>query len=112
MNNVNANIINEMDKIFVEYKGALAEQFVLNQLLTNGFEKVFYHTDETSRLDIDFVIEVDGKATPIEVKSGINLKSKSLNNIITKYKIKKAIRYSLADYKQNEVIEDIPIYAI
>ena len=112
MNNVNANIINEMDKIFVEYKGSLAEQFVLNQLLANGFEKVFYHTDETSRLDIDFVIEVDGKATPIEVKSGINLKSKSLSNIITKNKIKKAIRYSLADYKQNEVIEDIPIYAI
>ena len=112
MNNVNANIINEMDKIFVEYKGALAEQFVLNQLLANGFEKVFYHTDETSRLDIDLVIEVDGKATPIEVKSGINLRSKSLNNIITKNKIKKAIRYSLADYKQNEVIEDVPIYAI
>lgn len=112
MNNVNANIVNEMDKIFVEYKGALAEQFVLNQLLTNGFEKVFYHTDETSRLDIDFVIEVDGKVTPIEVKSGINLKSKSLNNIITKNKLERAIRYSLADYKQNEVIEDIPIYAI
>ena len=112
MNNVNANIVNEMDKIFVEYKGALAEQFVLNQLLTSGFEKVFYHTDETSRLDIDFVIEVDGKSTPIEVKSGINLKSKSLNNLIIKNKIKKAIRYSLADYKQNEVIEDIPIYAI
>ena len=42
----------------------------------------------------------------------INLKSKSLNNIIDKNKIKKAIRYSLADHKQNEVVEDIPIYAI
>lgn len=46
------------------------------------------------------------------MKSGINLKSKSLNSIITKNKITKAIRYLLSDYKQNEVIEDIPIYAI
>lgn len=112
MNNVSANIINEMDRIFVEYKGALAEQFTLNQLLANGCENVLYYTDETSRLEVDFVIELEGKVVPIEVKSGINLKAKSLNSIITKNKIEKAIRYSLADYKQNEIIEDIPLYAI
>lgn len=112
MNNVSANIINEMDRIFVEYKGALAEQFTLNQLLANGCENVLYYTDETSRLEVDFVIELEGKVVPIEVKSGINLKAKSLNSIITKNKIEKAIRYSLADYIQNEIIEDIPLYAI
>lgn len=112
MNNVSANIINEMDRIFVEYKGALAEQFTLNQLLANGCENVLYYTDETSRLEVDFVIELEGKVVTIEVKSGINLKAKSLNSIITKNKIEKAIRYSLADYKQNEIIEDIPLYAI
>lgn len=112
MNNVSANIINEMDRIFVEYKGALAEQFTLNQLLANGCENVLYYTDETSRLEADFVIELDGKVVPIKVKSGINLKAKSLNSIITKNKIEKAIRYSLADYKQNVIIEDIPLYAI
>ena len=112
MNNVNANIINEMDKIFVEYKGALAEQYVLNQLIASGFENVFYYTDETSRLEVDFVVELEDKVVPVEVKSGINLKAKSLNSIITKNGIEKAIRYSLADYKQNDVVEDIPIYAI
>ena len=112
MNNVSANIINDMDKIFIEYKGAIAEQFVLNQLLYSGFEKVFYYTDETSRLEVDFVVESEGEIVPIEVKSGINLKAKSLNSVITKNNIKKAVRYSLADYKQNEIIEDIPIYAI
>ena len=112
MNNVNANIINEIDKIFVEYKGALAEQYVLNQLIASGFENVFYYTDETSRLEVDFVVELEDKVVPVEVKSGINLKAKSLNSIITKNGIKKAIRYSLADYKQNDVVEDIPIYAI
>lgn len=112
MNNVNANIINDMDKIFVEYKGSLAEQFVLNELLYNGYEEVCYYTDDTSRLEVDFVIECENKIVPVEVKAGINLKAKSLNSIIEKNKIKKAIRYSLADYKQNEVIEDIPIYAV
>ena len=112
MNNVNANIINDMDKIFEEYKGSLAEQFVLNELLYNGFEPVCYYTDDTSRLEVDFVIECENENVPVEVKSGINLKAKSLNSIIEKNKIKKAIRYSLADYKQNEVIEDIPIYAV
>lgn len=112
MNNVSASIINEMDKIFIEYKGAIAEQFVLNQLLYNGHEKIFYYSDETSRVEVDFVIELDSIVTPIEVKSGINLKSKSLNSIIVKNNIKKAIRYSLADYKQNDVVCDIPIYAI
>lgn len=57
MNNVNANIINEMNKLFIEYKGSLVEQLALNQLLANGFENVFYYIDETSRLEVDYVVE-------------------------------------------------------
>lgn len=112
MNHINSNIINTEKNVFVEYKGSLAEQFVLSQLLSNGNEKVFYYTDETSRNQIDFIIEENEYIVPIEVKSGINLRSKSLNNIILKYNIKKAKRYSLADYKMNEIVEDVPIYLI
>lgn len=112
MNHINSNIINTEKDIFVEYKGSLAEQFVLSQLLSYGNEKVFYYTDETNRNQIDFIIEENEYIVPIEVKSGINLKSKSLNNIILKYNIKRAKRYSFADYKMNEIIEDIPIYLI
>lgn len=112
MNHISSNIINTEKGILVEYKGSLAEQFVLSELLSYNFENVFYYTDETSRNQIDFIIEENGYIVPIEVKSGINLKSKSLNNILLKYNIKKAKRYSLADYKMNEIIEDIPIYLI
>ena len=112
MNHINSNIINTEKNVFVEYKGSLAEQFVLSQLLSNGNEKVFYYTDETSRNQIDFIIEENEYIVPIEVKSGINLRSKSLNNIILKYNIKKTKRYSLADYKMNEIVEDVPIYLI
>ena len=75
-------------------------------------EDVFYYNDETSRNEIDFVIEENGVIAPIEVKAGINLKAKSLANVIKKYSLKKAIRYSLADYKANDIIEDIPLYCI
>ncbi|MBP3200703.1 MAG: ATP-binding protein [Lachnospiraceae bacterium] len=112
MNHVSAKIINSENDLFVEYKGSIAEQFVLTELLCCGEDNVTYHIDENSRNQIDFIIEQDGNIVPIEVKSGINLKSKSLNNTILKYNIKKAIRYSLADYKQNDIVEDIPIYSI
>lgn len=112
VNHVSASIINRENDLFVEYKGSIAEQFVLTELLCSGNDNVTYYTDENSRNQIDFITEQDGNIVPIEVKSGINLRAKSLNSIISKYNIKKAIRYSLADYKQNEIIEDIPIYSI
>ena len=112
MNNVDANIINEKEKIFVEYNGSLAEQFVLSSLYCNDIENISYYMDDANRNEIDFVIEKNNQIIPIEVKSGINLKAKSLKVIIDKHNIKRAIRYSFADYKQNEIIEDIPLYAI
>ena len=87
MNHVNPNIINDMDKIFVEYKGQLAEQFVLNELISEGFENMFYYRDEFGKVEIDFMIEKDACIVPIEVKSGINLRAKSFNNFIKKYNI-------------------------
>ncbi len=112
MNHIEQNIINDMDKIFVEYKGQLAEQFVLNELIAEGFENIFYYRDEFGKVEIDFMIEKNECIVPIEVKSGINLRAKSFNNFIEKYRVKKAIRYSLADYKENEIIEDVPLYTI
>lgn len=112
MNHINPTIINLKENIFIEYKGSLAEQFVLSSLYSNDADDVLYYSDEMSRNEIDFIIEKNNQILPIEVKAGINLKAKSLNNIINKYNIKQAIRYSFADYKKNEVIEDIPIYTM
>lgn len=112
LNHVDSKIVNLKKEVFTEYKGSIAEQYVLSQLFTNGTEDVFYYSDETSRSEIDFVVERDNKIIPIEVKAGVNLKAKSLNNVIKSNDIMHAIRYSLADYKKNEIIEDIPVYAI
>lgn len=75
-------------------------------------KKNAYYRDEFGKVKIDFMIEKDACIVPIEVKSEINLRAKSFNNFIKKYNIKKAIRYSLADYKENDIIIDNPLYAI
>ncbi len=112
MSHLDAKILLEGSKLFEEFKGALAEQYVLQQLL--AYEQdldVHYWTNETSTSEIDFVIQSENEIIPIEVKAGINLKAKSLQVFIDKFKIAHAKRYSAADYKQNEIITDIPLYA-
>ena len=100
------------NSIFEEFKGAIAEQYVLQQFKTIKDLPVFYWSNETSRAEIDFVIQIESSVVPIEVKATKNLQAKSLKNYIEKYKPNLAIRTSLADYKQIENLIDLPLYCI
>lgn len=111
MTQVSMQAILDAEYIFTEFKGSLAEQYVLSQLKSKDTENIMYWSNETSRSEIDFIIEKAGKIVPIEVKSGINLKAKSLKNFLSDNNLSYAIRTSLADYKLNDIIEDIPLYA-
>ena len=104
--------------IYDEFKGALAEQYVLQELIAAGREP-FYWSNERGKSDVDFIIQTETGILPIEVKSGINLKAKSLKFYIEKYRPQKAVRTSPADYKVNEirsddgsvtVLADVPLY--
>ena len=110
MSGVSEKIILEANSIFKEFKGALAEQFICQELLTLE-EEPFYWSVENSQAEIDFLIQRDDKIIPIEVKSGINLQAKSLKVYIEKYKPLVALRVSLANYKTTDNIIDLPIYA-
>lgn len=112
MAGVSTDAILDKEYIFEEFKGSLAEQYVLCQIKSKDIDNVMYWTNETSRAEIDFVIEKNNRIIPIEVKAGINLKAKSLNNFIRDNNLIYAIRTSLADYKMNEVIEDVPLYMV
>ena len=107
------------DGIFDEFKGALTEQYVLQELIAAGIEP-FYWANERGRAEVDFIIQRGTDIVPIEVKSGINLKAKSLKFYMDKYRPEKAIRTSPADYKVNKItyennkkgtLTDIPLYA-
>jgi predicted AAA+ superfamily ATPase len=98
--------------IFEEFKGALTENYVLQQLILKDDSDIFYWTNGNSSAEVDFVIQNDEEIIPIEVKSGTNLKSASFKFFCDKYRPQKAIRTSLADYKEEEWMTNLPLYAI
>lgn len=110
LSNVSSSLLIE-NKIFDEFKGALSEQYVLQQLKIKR-KSIFYWSNDTSRSEIDFMIQYEDNAVPIEVKSTINLQAKSLKLFREKFKPKISVRTSLADYKKIDDLYDIPLYMI
>lgn len=112
MAGLDVRTIIEGDEIFTEFKGALTEQYVMQQLRLNSERYIGYWTNERSTSEVDFVIQEEGKVIPVEVKSGENLKAKSFRLFCEKYKPSEAIRTSLTDYKKEEWMINVPLYAI
>ncbi|MDR1878572.1 MAG: ATP-binding protein [Bacteroidales bacterium] len=112
MTGLNVKTIIDGDSIFTEFKGALAEQYVMQQLRLNSNRYISYWTNERSTSEVDFVVQEEGKIIPIEVKSGENLKAKSFKLFCEKYKPEQAIRASLADYHNETWMTNIPLYAL
>jgi predicted AAA+ superfamily ATPase len=102
----------EGNQLFEEFKGALTEQYVLQQLMTKKDAAVFYWSPEGTRSEIDFVIQYWGKVVPVEVKAAENLQAKSLKIYYQKYKSPRAIRVSMSDYRKEEWLTNLPLYAI
>jgi len=112
MANLDASTLLDKNNLFVEFKGALSEQYVLQQLKSANDSKVFYWSNERGSAEIDFIIEAKGEIIPIEVKAKINLRAKSLSYYLEKYQPKKAFRISLAPYKKHQIITDYPLWAV
>jgi len=112
MSNLNVKTLVKGNAIFTEFKGALAEQYVFQQLLLNEDLPVNYYLIN-NRLEMDFVVQdEDDEIVPIEVKSGENLTGKSLKVYCDKYKPKKAILTSLSDYRKEDWMTIVPLYFI
>ena len=93
---------------FVEYKGTFTEQYVLQELITVK-KNIYYYSKENSNLEIDFIIQKD-EVYPIEVKAEENLRSKSLKTVYELNQSLKPCRFSMADYREQEWITNIPLY--
>lgn len=97
--------------IFTEFKGALTEQFVFQQL--NEGADIFYWSKGNSRQEVDFLLQRDNELLPIECKAEENLKSKSLNSFIEEHDIQHAIKVSLRPYRESsEIVTNVPLYLI
>ncbi|MDR0645710.1 MAG: ATP-binding protein, partial [Elusimicrobiota bacterium] len=99
-------------KIFDDFQGALMEQYVLQELKTIGSFPVFYWGRERGTAEVDFIIQFENEIIPIEVKSTINTKSKSLDVYLKEYAPDRAIRISLKNYGLADKLYSIPLYLI
>jgi uncharacterized protein len=95
-----------------EFKGALTEQYVLQQLITLKGVSTYYWSPEHTRAEVDFLLQMKGKIVPLEVKAAENLHAKSLRVYFQKYEPEVAFRSSLSDYRQEEWMTNLPLYAI
>jgi predicted AAA+ superfamily ATPase len=108
--NLDQKILLEKNTILTEYKGALTEQFVCQQLKIKT--DIYYWVAPNATAEIDFVFQEQNEIVPVEVKAEENLKSKSLKVFVDKFKNKNAIRTSMNKFRSEDWLTNIPLYAI
>ena len=112
MTDINAQVIIDGNRIFTEFKGALTEQYVLQQLVALDCIEPYYYSTANSSGEIDFLLQGRTSIVPLEVKAEENLRAKSLKAFCEKYKPKYAVRTSMSDYRRQEWMTNIPLYNI
>ena len=100
------------DDLFAEFKGALTEQYVCQQLKTIEDLGVYYYTNDRGSCEIDFVVDTGEQIVPIEVKAETNLRAKSLKTYRERFEPELSVRTSMADYKKEDWLLNLPLYAI
>lgn len=98
------------DNVFSEYKGAFTELFVFTQLKSRHFS-LYYHTVESSTIEIDFLTQWHDRVIPIEVKAEVNVKEKSLHTFINNNPELQGLRFSMLPYKKQDWVINVPLYA-
>ncbi len=98
--------------LFVEFKGALTEQYVCQQLKTIEDLGVYYYTNDRGSCEIDFIVDTGEQIIPVEVKAEVNLRAKSLKTYWEKFSPDLAVRTSMADFKKEAWLINLPLYAI
>jgi predicted AAA+ superfamily ATPase len=112
MANLEISIVLEDNSFFQEFKGALSEQFVLQELKVSNFESISYWTNQNGVAELDFVFEKNRTFYPLEVKANENLQSKSLKIFHQKEKEIHCFRTSLSNYRKESWMTNVPLYAI
>lgn len=99
------------NSIFTEFKGALTEQYVFQQLILRY--SPYYYSKAASTQEIDFLLQDDEDAiVPLEVKAETNVRAKSLRQFVADNQSSKAFRISMNDYKEEEWVTNVPLYAV
>lgn len=112
MSGLDAHTLIEGNRIFTEFKGAEAEQYVMQELRVDSAMYIGYWTNERSTAEVDFVVQHQGAIVPIEVKAELNIRAKSFKSFCEKYAPPTAFRFSLKIFQEETWMTNLPLYAI
>lgn len=96
------------NRIFTEFKGALTEQYVLQQLIIR--HEPFYWSKPNAQQEVDFLLQLSGRVVPIEVKAEENLRAKSLRQFVQEHACPEAYRLSMSDYRREPWMTNLPLF--
>jgi len=111
MSRLPINIILQPNQLFAEFKGALTENYVVQELLVSKYDKLYYWTS-SGIAEVDFIVQNDMQVYPLEVKSGTSAHSKSLQVYADKYKVDSLSRTTLLNLRKDGNITNYPLYMI
>lgn len=109
---LNQSVLLNGNELFKEFKGALTEQYVLQQFMTSHQIETYYWTNDRGSAGIDFLVDTGENIVPVEVKAETNLKAKSLKSYCEKFNPSVSVRTAMTDYKREEWLLNIPLWAI
>lgn len=112
LSELTAETILEGNDIFVEFKGALTEQYVLQQMISDTSYTPYYYGTDKATFEQDFLIQKGKNVVPVEVKAETNTRSQSLRAYCDKFHPEEAVRFSTLNYKNQEWMVNIPLYAV
>lgn len=106
---INPNKIIQNIDISDKVRGMISENYVASKLTSNGFKLYYWDSNNTS--EVDFIIQINGDAIPVEVKSASNVRARFLKTYINKYNPKYSIKISSKKIGFENNIKSIPLYA-
>lgn len=112
LSGLDAKSILEGNRIFIEFKGALTEQYVCQQMIADLDLSLFYMLSENGRYEIDFLVQHEGNVVPIEVKAGQTVHAKSLRAYCEKYAPSLAVRLSMNPCEKQDHLLNMPLYGV
>lgn len=112
VSNLPAQTLLDGNTLFSDYKGALTEQYVLQQLEAIKELSIYYWSSDNSRGEIDFLLQYGADIIPVEVKAEENLQSKSLRAFVERNPGLHGVRFSMSDHREQDWLTNYPLYSI
>lgn len=112
MSNSPPELLVKGERLFNEYEGAFVENYVAQQLVSHFNQTLYYWRSKGGKAELDYLCELGGRIYPLEVKSGLNPKSKSLKSYDQQFSPTQLVRSNLLNFKKDGKICNLPLYAV